>query len=171
MSIGQTLGFIVVVLLLTAFLSNGLIMLISPARWFRLPSYVAFRGSLRERDYMSKLSGRLQIRALGFVFVSFVLYVVSGLLGFIPHFLSLIGSKVDAPIVRSERWLCFMISLAVVGCGFVMLLKPKWWVMKYMSTGETDEDRQTLLERVVRFMSVPILAVGAYFLYHCIVAR
>jgi len=52
-----------------------------------------------------------------------------------------------------------------------MLLAPKWWVMKYMSTGETDEVRQLLLERIVRIMSLPIFVGGAYFLYHCIAAR
>ena len=52
----------------------------------KLPSYVAFRGSLRERDYMRKLSGQLQIRALGLVFIGFVVYVASGLLGLVPTF-------------------------------------------------------------------------------------
>src|SRR5579862_5520356 len=103
MSIGQTLGVVTAVLLLSAFFSNGLIMLISPAWWFKLPPYIAFRGSLRERDYMRKLSGRLQIRALGLVFVGFVVYVVSGLLGVSPNFLGA-GSKVDALILRSGRW-------------------------------------------------------------------
>ena len=170
MSIGQTLGVIAAVLLLAAFFSNGLIMLISPAWWFKLPSYVAFRGRLRERDYMRKLSEQLQIRALGFVFVGFVVYVVSGLLGVSPH-LHAISSKGDALLLHSEGWLCVMTSLAVIGCGFIMLLKPKWWVMKYMSTGETDEVHQLLLERIVRIMSLPIFAVGAHFLYHCIAAR
>jgi hypothetical protein len=64
-----------------------------------------------------------------------------------------------------------MTSLAAIGCGFIMLLKPKWWVMKYMSAGETDESRQALLERIVRIMSVPICAIGAYFLYQCIAVR
>jgi len=170
MSIGKILGVVATVLLLTAFFSNGLIMLISPARWFKLPSCVAFRGSLRERDYMGKLSGQLQIRAMGLVFVGFVVYVVSGLLGVSPH-LHAIGSKGDALILRSEGWLCVMTSLAAIGCGFIMLLAPKWWVMKYMSTGETDEVRQLLLERIVRIMSLPIFVGGAYFLYHCIAAR
>jgi hypothetical protein len=171
MSIGQTLGVIAAVLVLTAFFSNGLIMLISPAWWFKLPSYVAFRGSLRERDYMRKLSGQLQIRVLGLVFVGFVSYVVSGLLGVSPHFLHAVGSNADVLILRSGRWLCVATSLAAVGCGFIMLLKPKWWVMKYMSTGETDEVRQLLLERIARIMSLPIFVLGAFFLYHCVAAR
>jgi hypothetical protein len=170
MSIGQTLGIVSAVLLLGAFFTNGLIMLISPAWWFKLPSYVAFRGTLRERDYLGKVSGRLQIRALGLVFVGFSAYVVSGLFGVSP-FLRALGSQADASILRSGRWLCFMICLAVIGCGFIMLLKPKWWVMKYMNAGETDEGYGALLERIVRIMSLPIFAVGAYFLYHCIADR
>jgi hypothetical protein len=170
MSIGQTLGVVAAALLQGAFFCNGLIMLISPPWWFKLPSYVAFRGSLRERDYVGRVSGRLQIRALGLVFVGFTVYVVSGLFGVSPHFLGAIGSQADALILRSGRWLCFMICLAVIGGGFIMLLKPRWWVMKYMG-GETDEGREALLERVVRIISMPILAVGAYFLYQCIAVR
>ena len=171
MSIGQTLGIVVVVLLLGAFFTNGLIMLVSPELWFKLPSYVAFRGTLREHDYLGKVSGRLQIRALGLIFVGFTVYVGSGLFRVSPHFLRAIGSQADALILRSGRWLCFTICLAVIGCGFVMLLKPKWWAMKYMNAGETDEGRQALLERIAQIMSLPIFAVGAYFLYHCITGR
>jgi hypothetical protein len=172
MSIGQTLGIVTPVLLLGAFFTNGLIMLISPAWWFKLPSYVAFRGTLREREYVGKVSGRLQIRTLGLVFVSFTVYAVSRLFGVSPHFFRAIGSQADALILRSGRWLCFMICLAVIGCGFVMLLKPEWWAMKYMNAGETDEGRQALFgERTVRIMSLPILAVAAYFFYHCIAGR
>ena len=171
MSIGQTLGVVAAALVLTTVFSNGLIMLISPAWWFELPSYIAFRGTLRERDYMRKLSGRLQIRFLGLVFVGFVVYVVSGLLGFSPNSLHAIGFTADVLVLRSGRWFCVMTSLAAIGCGFIMLLKAKWWVMKYRGTGEIDEFRQLLLERSVRIMSLPIFAVGAYFLYHCIAAR
>jgi|SRR5579871_4825168 len=171
MSIGQTLGVVAAVLLFAAFFSNGLIMLISPAWWFKLPSYVAFRGSLRERGYMKKLSGRLQIRAVGFVCVGFVIYVVSGLLGISLHLPRAIGSKADALILRSQWWLCVMTCFAVIGCGLIMLLKPKRWVMKYMSAGERDEARQTMLEKILRIMSLLIFAAGAFFLYHCIAGR
>jgi hypothetical protein len=128
-------------------------------------------GKLARTRLLGKVSGQLQIRALGLVFVGFTVYVVSGLFGVSPHFLRAIGSQADALILRSGRWLCFMTSLAAIGCGFIMLLKPKWWVMKYMSAGETDESRQALLERIVRIMSVPICAIGAYFLYQCIAVR
>jgi len=171
MSIGQTLGLVAAVLLLGTFFTNGLIMLLSPARWFKLPSYITFRGTLRERDYLGKVSGRLQIRALGLVFVGSTVYIVSGLLGVSPHFLSAIGTQSDALILRSGRWLCVIICLAVIGSGFIMLLKPKWWAMKYMNAGETDQGRQALLQRITRIISLPIFAVGAYFLYHCIAGR
>jgi len=172
MSVGQTLGVVTAVLLLGAFFSNGLIMLVSPSRWFKLPSYIAFRGSLRERNYLATSGGRLQIRALGLVLISVTVYVVSGLFGISPpRFLRTIGLKADALILRSGRWLCLMTCLAVIGCGLIMLLKPRWWVMKYMSAGEVDEGRQALLERIVRVVSLPMFAVGAYFLYLCIAVR
>lgn len=171
MSIGQTLGVVAIALVLGTLFFNGLIMLISPTWWFKLPSHVAFRGSLRERDYLPKVTGRLHIRTLGLVFVGFTVYLFSRLLGVSPHFLPAIGSQADALILRSGRWLCFMTCLAVIGCGFTMLLKPKWWVMKYMRTGETDEGRQAVLERIVRIVSLPIFAVGGYFLYQCVAVR
>ena len=136
-----------------------------------MPPYVAFRGSMRERDYLGKVSGRFQIRATGLVFVGVTIYLVGEWFGFSPHFLRAIGSQSDALILRPGRWVCFMTSLAVIGCGFIMLLKPKWWVMKYMSAGETEESHQTLLERIVRIMGLPIFVVGAYFLYQCVAVR
>lgn len=171
MSMGQTLGVVAIVLVLGVACFNGLIMLISPTRWFKLPSYMAFRGGLRERDYLVKMSGRLQIRALGLVFVGFTVYVVSDFFGVSPHFLRAIGSQAGALILRSGRWLCPMTCLAVIGCGFIMLLKPSWWVMKYMNAGQKGEGRQAPLERIVRIMSLPIFAVGAYFLYQCVAVR
>jgi hypothetical protein len=171
MSVGQILGVLTTVFVLGALFSNGLIMLISPARWFKLPSYVAFRGSLRERDYLGKVSGRFQIRATGLAIVGVTIYLVSEWFGFNLHFLRAIGSQSNALILRSGRWVCLVTCLAVIGCGFVMLLKPKWWVVKYMSAGETEEDRTILLERIVRIMSLPIFVVGAYFLYQCAAVR
>lgn len=172
MSIGQVVGIVVAVLLGGAFFLNGLIMLISPDAWFKLPSYIAFRGSLRERDYRTRFAGRLRVRAMGLAVVGGVVYVVSGLLGISPpRFLRAIGSDVAIFIVQYRRWTCSMICLAGIACGFIMLVKPKWWAMKYMGAGETDTDRHVLLGRIVRSMSLPILAVGAYFLYHCIATR
>jgi hypothetical protein len=167
-SIGQTFGVIAAFFLLVFFFGNGLIMLISPARWFKLPSYLSGRGSLRERDYMGKPSGRLQIRLLGLMLLGTMVYVVCDLLGINLQFLHVVGSKADALILRSRQWPCVATCLAVIGCGLVMLLRPKWWVMKYMSAGEAEETRKAALEKIARIMSVPIFAIGAYFLYHCI---
>jgi hypothetical protein len=63
--------------------------------------------------------------------------------------------------------------VAAIGCGFIMLVKPKWWVMKYMNTGEgeTDEVPQALIEKMVRIISLPVFGIGAYFLYLCIAGR
>ena len=146
MSIGQVLGTVAAVLLLGVLLFNGLVMLISPARWFRLPSYIPGQGSLRQRDYLGKFSDRIQIRILGLAFVGVPLYLLSDSLGITPRFLSAMGSAIDALILRSGRWLSFITCLGVIGCGFVMLFRPKWWVMKYMSTGETDDSRCALLD-------------------------
>ena len=68
MPIGQTIGLLVIPLVLGIVFFNGVVMLVSPARWFTLPRYIALRGTLRQHDYMSTRFGRLRIRALGLVF-------------------------------------------------------------------------------------------------------
>jgi hypothetical protein len=180
MSRGQVLGIVVGSLVLGVFFFNGLIMLISPARWFKLPSYISFRGSMSERDYLARLSGRLQIRTMGLFFVCVSSYVVCGLLGLFPRLIQAVGSKGAALLLPLGRLLCFITCLGVIGCGLVMLLSPKWWIGKYMawwtekfmSPGTINQEmRQVLCERIVRIMSVPVLAVGAFFLFQCTAVR
>ena len=69
MPIGQAIGLLVIPLLLGAVLFNGVVMLISPARWFKLPSYIAFRGALHQQTYAASSAGRFQIRVLGLILV------------------------------------------------------------------------------------------------------
>jgi hypothetical protein len=83
LSIGPVLGLAAAGMLSLA-LFNGLIMLFSPSKWFDLPSYLAFRGTLRRDQYLRTKSGILQIRFLGFMFAAFVIWMIAGLFDF--HF-------------------------------------------------------------------------------------
>jgi hypothetical protein len=57
------------------FTFNGIVMLVSPRTWFRLPSWLAGRGRITEQEYGTR-NGSLQIRVLGFIFVAAVAYVL-----------------------------------------------------------------------------------------------
>jgi hypothetical protein len=50
-------------------------MLFSPRLWFNLPPYLAFRGSLR-KEMLSSWSGRLRVRALGFMLVTLLTFTI-----------------------------------------------------------------------------------------------
>lgn len=58
---------------------NGVLMMISPRLWFRLPRWAHANARFTVRDAES-LGGALQIRLLGAVFVAFVLLLVVDLL-------------------------------------------------------------------------------------------
>jgi hypothetical protein len=73
----QFVGLVFAIVFLGVMLFNGLTMLFSPARWFRLPRYIGFQGSL-SRDRLSTISGRLGIRVLGLVFVTATLSMIAG---------------------------------------------------------------------------------------------
>jgi len=77
--IGHFFGWVIAVSLAFMFLLNGAVMLISPSRWFRLPSWLAGHGTMTERKYDSR-SGRLQVRMLGAIFIGVVAYVVIDIL-------------------------------------------------------------------------------------------
>ena len=62
------LGWLMVVFVAVGFLINGCFMLISPKAWFRLPGWLAARGSLSEARYSSGPPS-MQMRIAGAVFV------------------------------------------------------------------------------------------------------
>lgn len=62
------LGWLTVVVVGIFFLVNGCFMLISPRAWFRLPGWLAGRGTLTEAKYGSGPRS-MEVRILGAVFV------------------------------------------------------------------------------------------------------
>jgi hypothetical protein len=64
----QILGWSAFAIFAAVWVFNGLIMLVSPRAWFRLPSWLAFRGSLTEAKYGSGW-GAIQVRLLGAIFL------------------------------------------------------------------------------------------------------
>ena len=60
-------------------LANGLVMLISPQAWFRLPKWLGLHGSLTRERYSSG-NAQIVVRILGAVFVAAVVWVVHDLL-------------------------------------------------------------------------------------------
>jgi hypothetical protein len=67
---------VVVIVLFGAFLfGNGLLMLLSPKVWFRLPSWLGVHGSLTKKKY-SRGPASVEVRLLGAIFVAVISWVV-----------------------------------------------------------------------------------------------
>jgi hypothetical protein len=58
---------------------NGWFMLLSPKAWFRLPSWFAGRGSLKEKRYGSGPAS-IQVRIAGAVFIAVPVWVACDLM-------------------------------------------------------------------------------------------
>jgi hypothetical protein len=167
MPIGQTIGLLIISLLLGAVLFNGVVMLTSPAHWLRLPRCITFRGTLQERKYGATPFGRLQIRTLGLVLAILAGWMIAAFFGVtLPP-----GAKGAGAVgVPLDWWFGVATCLGVIGCGVVMLLKPKWWIAKYFR-GVDHSGTQVALERAIRIVSLPCIAVGIYFLLQFITVR
>ena len=146
-------------------LVNGLIMLIFPNRWFDLPPYLGFHGSLR-RESLSSLTGRLSIRALGFVFAAVISWILWALLetvhGKNPGFASGLPELGSVPQLA-----CYATCLWVAACAFLMLLKPAWWLQKYAPLAVVQNPRTPVLATALRVAAVPLLAIAGYFAVAC----
>jgi len=57
------------------FLLNGVPMLVSPARWFRMPAWLRLQGVMR-RDQHSRGAGALEVRILGAAIVGAIAWVI-----------------------------------------------------------------------------------------------
>ena len=64
-----------ILMLFSALLINGIVMLISPRAWFRMPSWIRLSGGLAERKYGIGF-GAIQVRLLGAVTVTTVFYLL-----------------------------------------------------------------------------------------------
>lgn len=167
MPVGQTIGLLIVPLLLGSVLFNGAVMLISPAAWFSLPRWIAFRGSLRACKYVSTTLGRFQIRGLGLVLALSAAWMIAGFFGFSVMPQTQGAAPMGVPI---DWWIGVATCFGVIGCGVIMLLSPKWWLAKYFRSAG-DPRNPAVLERLLRVAGVPVIAVGIYFLLQFVTFR
>src|SRR5579859_2523714 len=126
MPITKMIGLFLIPLLLGVGFFNGVVMVISPVRWFMLPRYIALRGTLRQHTYTASRAGRLQIRAVGLIFASATGWMMlSFFVTPYPGGKHLFGMLFD-------WWLCLATCIGAISCGLAMLFKPSWWIGKYL---------------------------------------
>jgi hypothetical protein len=165
----RTLGLFVAALLGLLLLGNGLTMLFSPKTWFNLPSYLGLRGSIR-RDTLSRFEGRLGIRTMGFLITSaFVTIILSLWKGPMSS-----GALRPAENARIYEGLCVATCLVVGGHGLAMLIRPGWWVDRYLRSRLGDSQNMELarsrkaIEVVARILSLLVIGPAFYFAFECI---
>jgi hypothetical protein len=107
---------------------DGILMLLRPAKWLQLPSYVAFQGS--SRRIRRNGDGYLQIRLLGLTYSAFAVWVIRSLAEY-RRAESLVGDTNAG--VPSLVYTCFCLipCLASAVYGLLMALRPRWWIETY----------------------------------------
>jgi hypothetical protein len=169
---GQLIGIAFAVLALAVMLFTGLMMLISPKRWFDLPPYLGFHGSMR-RSMLSTWGGRFQVRALGGILVSFIVWAVTSTLinphpnaGKLPRQYNVPGSSLTV-----SHAFCLLGFLGAIMTGTLILLKPKWYVEKYWRPNLPEGQANVALPLVaIRILGIIPLAAGAYLAWSCLEA-
>ena len=73
-------GFAIAIILLVLFLVNGLLLLLSPTRWWELPRIVRLSGTLRQ-DMLRSARVRVQLRVFGFLMAAFAGWILLSVLG------------------------------------------------------------------------------------------
>jgi len=156
----QVLGWFAIAIFAAVWVFNGLIMLVSPRAWFRLPSWRGFQGSLTEAKYGSGW-GAIQVRLLGAIFLAVPL-------GVLYNSLSPLSPHTNATLVYLA-W--FMVAVAAVQTALnalFMLISPRAWFrlptwirVQGFRFGAKDEGSGTQL----RVTGALILAFIAWVLY------
>lgn len=168
MPVGQTIGLLVIPLLLGLVFFNGIVMLVSPAQWFTLPRYIAFRGTLHQSNYTATRAGRFQIRALGLILAGATAWMIASFFGITYGSQPSGAGSVGVPV---NWWLCVATCIGAIGCGIVMLLKPRWWIAKYFRGSSGGDGHQIALQRALRIVGLPFIGIGVYFLLQCVAIR
>jgi hypothetical protein len=140
---------------------NGIVMVISPSRWFKLPRSIALRGTLREKEYLRTHARSFEIRVFGLLLAGVSIWIVGGVLGL---FRSDGTGLTLSPSM--SWWLCLVTCVGTIACGIIMLLRPDWWVAKYLRTDST-QNVEAKLQIAVRILGAPCILVGIYFLLQC----
>ncbi len=73
----QVIGIVCFIFVAVAVVSNGVLMLVSPRLWFRVPGWARLSGSLSESKYGSGW-GAVQIRLLGACFLAIMIWFLHG---------------------------------------------------------------------------------------------
>jgi hypothetical protein len=125
-SLKLILGLPIVIVMFALLLLNGVTMLFSPAAWFRMPKFLAFRGAM--------IQGRtndLTVRIIGFLFTVTVLWVIAMIITGGETAVAPRGG--DAPVQRHS--LNGIVSgaacLIATVYGVIMIFMPGWWIKKY----------------------------------------
>jgi hypothetical protein len=162
LSLKQLAALAFILIFLGLMLVNGMVMLLSPATWLRMPSYLAFHGTFRRNH------PPIEIRALGFLLATGVLTMIVAVFRG-SHLPELTSVGVGFPIYTG---VCLTTCLAVGSCGMIMLLRPRWWIQKYIA-GRSVPRRETnaiAMESAVRLLSLLLITPAAYFAWECLAA-
>jgi hypothetical protein len=171
LSLIQIIGIGIAVAFMVLMIVNALVMLVSPTRWFDLPPYVGFHGTLR-RSRISTFGGRLEIRALGLILVILLGWMMFGLLKSI--FISFPSDTLAARSGFGYLTICLVTCLAASVCGVRMLLTPGWWLDRYVRPGIPESQTASAsaswraLEATLRVLGAVILGMALYFAYRCL---
>ena len=163
------LGWAAVLTVLGLAFLNGVVMLLSPETWFRMPEYLALRGTLR-RDRLTSSGGDLGIRAFGFIVTVVVLSMLAGIVGGGVSPAGPASTRAIAP-GRGPIYtgLCLTTCVAVGSCGLIMLVRPKRWVARFVLSRQPPEKSPTAaLELVVRLLSLLLILPAFYFAWECL---
>lgn len=79
-------------------------------------------------------------------------------------------------VIGPGRWnepfqqvLCLATCLGGGGFGMIMLLRPEWWVRKFVARDAVGwEPHKRILECAIRLLSVLLIAPAAYFALKCL---
>jgi hypothetical protein len=153
-------------------LLNGLVMLVSPRRWLDLPPYIGLHGSFG-RSMLLTLGGRLRIRLLGVIAVTFVVRVVMAVVA-APR------SRTESPTPSSmvprtaqHLWppaLGAIVSIGAGAFGLQMVLRPEWCFERYCRRvfPELPPDARTPLVWASRVAGVITLVLSSYMAWSCL---
>ena len=126
------LGILLITLIFGVVLFSGIAMVVSPRRWFDLPTYLTLRNGRFKRKELANRSGRFEIRYLGLAFAAAGAYMGASLL-------SMLCGSLWHCLSTPVGWVLVFAFFAPSICGAAMLLRPKWQIYKYRRYRDPDE--------------------------------
>jgi len=111
-------GWLFVLLFTVLWVANGLLMLISPRAWFRLPRWLGVHGAMTEAKYGTGW-GAVETRVLGAIFVAAPIWIVCDML--VPRILH---------VRNGSNWILVPALIAILIMALnslAMLISPQMW--------------------------------------------